>query len=67
MMIRCQFRGAKDPRDKIYSLLGLMDKTMNNTETLIPHSSEPTEKALILGIRPDYSLTVKAVYSGLRV
>lgn len=63
MLIRCQFRGAKDPRDKIYSLLGLMDKTMNKTKALIPHSSQPTEKSLLLGIKPDYSLPVSAVYS----
>lgn len=63
LLIRCQFRGAKDPLDKIYSLLGLMDKTMNKTKALIPHSSQPTEMCLLLGIKPDYSLPVSAVYS----
>lgn len=63
MLIRCQFRGAKDPLDKIYSLLGLMDKIMDKTEALIPHSSQITEKAMPLGIKPDYSQPVSAVYS----
>lgn len=63
MMIRCQFRGATNPRDKIYSLLGLMDQTRNNTEALMPDSSQPTEKPLLLGIEPNYSLTVSTVYS----
>ncbi|KAG8156794.1 hypothetical protein KVR01_013399 [Diaporthe batatas] len=63
MMIRCQFRGATKPHDKIYSLLGLMNKNTNKTEALIPHPSQPTEQELVLGIKPDYSLPISAVYS----
>lgn len=59
LMIRCQFRGAKKPQDKIYSLLGLVTKTSPSgiDQGQTPKTISP------LGIRPDYTLSAGSVYS----
>lgn len=59
LMIRCQFRGAKKPQDKIYSLLGLVTKTSSSEidQGQAPKTFSP------LGIRPDYTLSEDSVYS----
>ncbi|ETS75718.1 hypothetical protein PFICI_12662 [Pestalotiopsis fici W106-1] len=59
LMIQCQFRGAKKPQDKIYSLLGLVTKTSPSgiDQEQAPKTISP------LGIRPDYTLSEGSVYS----
>ncbi|KAF2997810.1 hypothetical protein E8E14_005770 [Neopestalotiopsis sp. 37M] len=59
LMIQCQFRGAKKPQDKIYSLLGLVTKT---SPPGIDQGQTPKTTSL-LGIRPDYTLLEGSVYS----
>ena len=57
LLLQCRFRKASDPRDKIYSLLGLVAGA--NSNPLVA----PTPTHLPLEIRPDYSSPVGAVYT----
>ena len=52
-LIRCRFRQASDPRDKVYGLLGLMHRDQ--------HEDSP-DSARTLGIEPDYGLSAAEVY-----
>jgi len=52
-LIRCRFRQASDPRDKVYGLLGLMHRGQ--------HEDRP-DSASTLGIEPDYGLSAIEVY-----
>lgn len=63
LLIRCQHRGAKDPRDKIYSLLGLVAVPTKDSTTLLAGQEQSPGTFLALDIRPDYTLPVRDVYS----
>jgi len=49
LLIKCRFRQASDPRDKVYALLGLKDVDPNSLDSA-------------LGIEPDYGLSTSEVY-----
>jgi len=49
LLIRCRFRQASDPRDKVYGLLGLKD-------------ADQISQISALGIEPDYRLSASQVF-----
>ena len=49
LLIRCRFRQASDPRDKVYGLLGLKD-------------ADQISRISCLGIEPDYRLSASQVF-----
>ncbi|KAJ6098626.1 Heterokaryon incompatibility [Penicillium canescens] len=57
LLFQCRFREASNPRDKIYSLLGLVTSTGSNP-LVAPIPAHPP-----LGIKPDYSSPVDTIYT----
>lgn len=57
LLFQCRFREATDPRDKIYSLLGLVANPTSHPP------AEPTQVLPPLEINPDYSSPVNAIYA----
>ncbi|KAJ5659082.1 Heterokaryon incompatibility [Penicillium longicatenatum] len=57
LLFQCRFREASNPRDKIYSLLGLVTSTGLNPP-MAPIPAHPP-----LGIKPDYSSPVDTIYT----
>jgi hypothetical protein len=49
LLIRCRFRQASDPRDKVYALLGIQDVSQSS-------------QAGALGVEPDYGRSTSEVY-----
>jgi hypothetical protein len=63
LLIRCQFREATNPRDKIYSLLGLVANPRVNRGIMEAPSEEETKPYLPLGIWPDYKKSISTLYA----
>lgn len=64
LLIRCQFREATNPRDKIYSLLGLLTYLKTDGGRLgASEKQRAATTSMPLGIWPDYKMPLRTLYS----